>query len=420
MRRRVLFVDDDSRVLEGLQDNFARSRPTWEAVFAGSGEAALEEFRKRSFDVIVSDLRMPGMGGIALLDEIRKLYPEAVRIFLSGQPEPEVGLRLVPVCHQFLAKPCDAGSLLSVVDRACWLQDLVPNGTLTKVIGGISRLPALPSLYVELQRLIAEDQGDPSNIARVVGQDVAMSAKVLQILNSTYFALSRRITAIEQAVVYLGVPTIQQLVLASVFDGATLRPRCGVELGRLRDHALLTAAIARNMFLEDRTQASLAWTAGMLHDVGKLVLGSGLPDHLPAALDLASRSSRPLFEAEQELYGVTHSEIGAYVLGLWGLPQAIVEAVANHHHPARGCPRGLDLTIAVYVASALANECAANECDTNECDTNECIKDENVPGITSVIDVDLLESLNVLEHLNRWRVTATELHKAAVLNKLPV
>ena len=117
--RRILFVDDDPRILEELRDMLRPQRHDWEMAFAPSGDAALALMQASPFDVIVSDMRMPGMDGAALLARVRQEYPQVVRIVLSSHTELSTALRVVPVAHQFLAKPCDAEML-----RRCeFLQD---------------------------------------------------------------------------------------------------------------------------------------------------------------------------------------------------------------------------------------------------------------------------------------------------------
>jgi putative nucleotidyltransferase with HDIG domain len=300
----------------------------------------------------------------------------------------------MPVCHQFLSKPCDADTLVSAVNRTCRLQSMIANESLRKVMGGISRLPALPTLYMELQAVIAGGCADPRAVARIVSRDISMSAKVLQIVNSAYFGLGRRISSVEQAVIYLGALTVQQMVLASVFSGVVLPPNCGIRMKDLSEHSLLTAAIARNMFALNPDKAPQAWTAGMLHDLGKVVLAWNLPDHLRAALELAGNTSCSLFSAERDLYGVTHAEVGAYLLGLWGLPGEIVEAVANHHQPEETQPAGLDLVVSTHTANALAHECASPQSGDASC---------------REINLDLLSSLNLAKTLEEWRCHATKI-----------
>ena len=394
MKKRILFVDDERFVLEGLEDLLARYRHKWEMVFSVSGQAALEDMQQKPFDVIVADMRMPGMDGEALLRLVNEKHPGTVRIVLSGQSEMEAAMRTVPIAHQFLHKPCDPGILEKVVERACSLQALVGDETVRKVVGGLRRLPTLPSVYAALQRTLADGRSGATDVARVLEQDIGMSAKVLQLVNSAFFGLGRRISSIQEAVSYLGFRMIQQVVLASeVFKGDGLDSRSGLSLERLRDHAVLTAGIARRVLAGDRKQAEDAWAAGLLHDIGKLILAAELPEHLLNAAQAAREAQQPMFRAEQELYGVTHAEIGAYLLGVWGLPYPIVEAVANHHVPGRVQQPCLDTLTAVHVANALAHEADAD---------GETLS-------SSTLDVEYLESLGLADQIESWREFAQEL-----------
>jgi HD-like signal output (HDOD) protein len=358
MKRRILFVDDEPRILEGLEDMLMRYRREWDMSFATGGREALERMRDAPFDVIVTDMRMPEMDGAALLRAVMAEHPETVRIVLSGYSEMQAAMRAVPVAHQFLHKPCEPELLEGVINRACSLQSLLGDEALRALVGRLKQLPALPATYAALQQLLGDDQTNARDLAAVIEQDMGMSAKVLQLVNSAFFGIGRPIAAIEQAVGFLGMNTIQQLVLAAeLFDRTDLPADSGLSLEALRDHALLTAGIGRRIVSGYRREVEDATTAGLLHDIGKVVLAVELPAQLAEARDVACTSRRPIHQVEQELFGITHAEIGAYLLGVWGLPYPIVEAVANHHAPERVPEPRLDTLAAVHVADVLAHEC---------------------------------------------------------------
>lgn len=394
MKRRILFVDDEQRVLEGLEDLLVRYRHKWEMVFAVGGDAALGQMQQQAFDVIVTDMRMPGMDGATLLRLVNEKYPGTVRIVLSGQSEMDAAVRTVQVAHQFLHKPCDAGMVEKVIERACSLHALVGDSAVRKVVGGLQRLPTLPSVYVALQSTLADERSGAPEVARIIEQDIGMSAKVLQLVNSAFFGLGRRISSIQEAVSYMGFRMIQQVALASeIFKGNGLDSRSGFSLEKLRDHAVLTAGIARRILAGDRKQVEDAWAAGLLHDIGKLILAAELPEQMATAAAAAREAQQPLFRAEQELYGITHAEVGAYLLGVWGLPYPIVEAVANHHAPERVQHPGLDAVTAVHVANALAHECETN---------GETI-------LSATLNLEYLASLGLADRIEQWRESAQEL-----------
>ena len=394
MKKRILFVDDEPRVLEGLEDLLVRHRRKWEMVFAPGGAVALEHMRQKPFDVIVTDMRMPEMDGATLLRFVTNEHPETIRIVLSGCSETEAAIRTVPVAHQFLPKPCEAAVLECVVGRACGLHAIIGDDRMRKVLGGLKQLPALTENYQALQRALAGEPSGTVEMARIIKGDIAMSAKVLQLVNSAFFGLGRPIIGAAEAVQYLGTRTLQQLASADeVFAGNCVDPRSGLSPKELRNHARLTAEIAGNILAGNRKQSEEAWTTGFLHDIGKLVMAVELPEQLATAMAAAQETGRPLFQVEQELYGTTHAEIGAYLLSAWGFPTPVVEAVANHHHPERVQNPALNTLAAVHIADALAHECQPN----------------NERKSQTELNMDYLTSLNAANQLSQWREAAQEL-----------
>lgn len=390
--KRILFVDDEPRILEGLQNLLRKNRRKWEMSFAVGGAAALELLKTQSFDVLVSDMRMPGVDGAQLLRHAKDHHPKTVRIILSGHMDLKMALQAVPVAHQFLSKPCEALELENVVERACGVQELLNDdtGSLGQMIGRINQLPSAPKTYHALMQALAEDRAGTDDIARLLKQDMAICAKLLQVVNSAFFRLARRIANVEEAVRYLGFAMVRNLALTvEVFQSA--EPLHGLSLEALQEHALRVAALAKRL-CRDKAQAEDAFMAGLLHDIGYLILATEMPDRLEQALRQAAQEQIPPYQAEYQLLGVSHAEIGAYLLGLWGLPYPIIEAVANHHQPQRVPQRGFDALAAVYLANLLVQETTA----------------PNLPGGQSP-DPAYLESLGVTPaQLAEWRELALE------------
>jgi HD-like signal output (HDOD) protein len=355
--KRVLFVDDERKVLEGLQRMLRPQRREWAMAFADGGEAALALLAQEPFDVVVTDMRMPGMDGAELLEKVRQLYPRVGRIVLSGHTELEFAFRAARVAHQFLLKPCDADMLRAAILRTCNLQTLLASESLARVVGEMGELPSAPRVYSSLTAALGDPNSSLGQIGAIIEQDVALSAKILQLVNSAFFGLSRDITSVHHAVSYLGVDILQGLVLSveafRVFKSSPCLTRFSID--EFQAHAQLTARIARTFTLP-KVMGDAAVSACVLHDVGKLVLAARLPDQLQQAMGVASEQNRALHEVEQELYGVTHAEIGAYLLGLWGLPAPVTEAVAYHHVPCRVPHHGLDPVSVVYLSNLLAHE----------------------------------------------------------------
>ena len=392
---RVLFVDDETRVLEGLQRMLRARRHEWEMVFADNGPSALEACARSPFDVVVSDLRMPGMDGASLLSEVQRRHPDTVRIVLSGHADRAGAARAARVAHQFLAKPTDAAGLTETIERACQLRDTLKHPAIREILGRIGSLPALPTLYMNLVEVLNRPNVQVDEIARIIAQDIGMSTKVLQLVNSTMFGISRHVTTLQTAVTLLGVNFISSLVLtAEVFRAYDQGSgESGQWMAALQKHSLLVADIAASLASDGR-QAESAYIAGMLHDVGRLALMDGLPTEFRAMCAEAREREMPLQEVEMERLGVTHTQVGAYLLRLWHLPEAVVEAVAFHHRPSAIGSAAPMIPLVVHVADALAHEVAP------ELSVGECVAPQ--------LDVECLERMDLLDQLPEWRKLAQE------------
>ncbi len=349
---RVLFVDDEPHVLDGLRVALRAQRRRWTMAFALGGEAAVALVAREPFDVVVTDMRMPRVDGCQVLAATQAHLPGAARIVLSGFAEVEATLRALPVAHQFVAKPCEPAILVNVIDRACQLHALVANSAVRDLVGRVTTLPSPSKTYQAVMTAAADVEATAAQVASVIERDVAMTAKILQFVSSAFFGPRQRITSIQNAIVYLGFNMVRSLVLsAEVF-------RSGAEpLSAIEQHSLAVAQVAAHVAGAGH-DADDAYLAGMLHDVGKLVARSAWPERSEATERAAADGRRPLDEVEAEILGASHAEVGGYLLGLWGLPYDIVEAVANHHRPERVEQPRFDVLAALYVADSLVHEAA--------------------------------------------------------------
>ena len=395
--RRILFVDDEPRILEGLQRMLRPLRREWETAFAPGGEAAMALMQAHPFDVIVSDMRMPGMDGAALLTLVREHYPQVVRIVLSGHTEMSTALRAVPVAHQFLAKPCDADTLRVAIERACHLKALLSDDSICRVVGALGDLPTLPRTYELLREALSDPDVSLTKVANIVEQDVGISAKILQLVNSAFFGSAHSVTNIQGAVSFLGINTLNSLVLSveifRIFKPQ--HPLPGFSLEKLQQHSRLTAQIAARLPVPKHL-AEISLVAGMLHDVGQLILAWRLPERFEKTLAISLEERRPLYQVEEQEYGFSHAEIGAYLLGLWGLPYGVVEVVALHHNPNRVPHQNFDAISGVYIANLLAHH-------------SESTSGESVPAFNWEAHQESLTQLGVQEKLSEWQLMLNDL-----------
>ena len=340
--KRILFVDDDPNVLTGLRNVLRTKRREWDMVFAIGPDEALARIGEGPFDVVVSDMRMPRMDGAALLARVKQLQPQAVRMILSGQTELESVMKSVFIAHMFLSKPCDPVLLQRVVDRACRLQAILSSDELRASAGKVEMLPAAPKTYVALNEALMAPNCSVAAVARIIERDVGLCAKLLQLVNSAFFGLPRRISSLAETVTYLGMATIKNLALAlETFSAAAGSSGLSeAALLALQNHSLLTGQIARQIEAKDAKKAEEAFLAGVLHEVGWLVKTKATPGEDPGS-------------------PIDRTLLGAYLLGLWGLPHPIMEAVAYHKEPHLLAHTEFELVDIIYIADHFASEMRA-------------------------------------------------------------
>ncbi|MDX2029412.1 MAG: response regulator [Blastocatellia bacterium] len=390
--KRILFVDDESNVLDGLQRMLRPMRHEWEMVFVRSGAEALVALAEQRFDVMVSDMRMPGMNGAQLMAEVMNIQPQAVRIILSGYSDQELILKSAGLVHQYLAKPCQAEEVKLIVARACALRDLLADERLKQLVSQVKSLPSPPSIYTELLKEMDSLDASIRKIGEVISRDVGMTAKVLQLVNSAFFGIRRHVGSPAEAISLLGLDTVMKLTLIihvfTQFDRKLL-PEFSPDA--LISHSLRVGLFAKRIAQTETVDSETindAFSGGLLHDVGRLVMVVNLPQQYVRMRELAE-SGIPSDDAEREAFGATHSEVGAYLLGLWGLPKSIIEAVAFHHRPGRCMAGGFSPMTAVHAANAIEHELQASPDRGAE------------PQAT--FDMDYLSELGLVDRISVWR-----------------
>lgn len=356
--KKILFVDDEPAVLDGLQDSLRKHRRRWDMTFACGGEAAISELSKKDYDVVVSDVRMPGVNGVEVLQFAKDKYPHAIRIALTGFADEKSTLKLTTLAQRYLTKPCAIDDLDEAITRDSGLIDAFDNPVVQALAGSAGRLPASANTQqVLLDRLNSTD-GSIEDIAIVIEEDMALTAKILQLANSSFFRRQASVVSARHAVSYLGVDVIRSLVLAEqLFERSQSIPKMDYfDIDALRKHSLLTSTIAREISPTSEI-ASVAMTAGLLHDVGKIIIALEKPELIASLVNVESGAPYEWVDAQTErsIVGCTHAEVGGYFLNLWGVPSSVVEAVTFHDDPAAIVTREFDALGVVHVSNYLAH-----------------------------------------------------------------
>jgi putative nucleotidyltransferase with HDIG domain len=369
MRRSVLFVDDEPFILEGFKRIYRHLRSEYDMLFSSSGKEALQIMASQPLDVVVSDIRMPEMDGVELLRVVAECYPRTVRIALSGHADDASVVRALEFTHQYLTKPCPPETLQFAINRSCLLRDLVQNDLIKELVAKHQKLPSLPQLYMQLEEEIQSPNVSMERVGEIIVQDAAMTVRVLQMVNSAFYGLREPITSPQEAAVYLGSETIKMMVLhLSLSVEWQIDPQLpDVTVEGMWRHGILVASLARKIAQMETPTEDIhknAFVAGILHDIGKLVL-SRSPSPLVPVKQYVREKEVPSLKAEYEVLGTSHAEVGAYLLGLWGIPDVVVEAVGFHHNPSKSVDNAFSALTALHVASALLGDGGTKNIDDN-------------------------------------------------------
>lgn len=355
--RRLILVAENQDLLAGLRQSLDPLQPEWELHATRAGTTALDRMYGEPFDAVVTDSRIVGMCCADFLTEIRRIHPRVVRIALVGGTDQESVVRLAVLTHRLLAKPLENGALLESIRRAHRLRELLGSPALTELVGKIGRIPTLSSLYNQIASEFAHPDFSLAEVGNLVEQEPGIAAKLIQVANSALLGLRRPAATPAQAVRILGADLTQTLVLAadlfSRYDPAALRP---FSIDGLWEHSRKVADLAGRIANAEQAGDLIvreAALAGLFHDIGRLIIVSQLPGPYKEVLSLMKYDGVPAAQAEWRVLGASHAEIGAYLLGLWGLADGIVEAVAWHHDPCGCHGESFSALTAVHAAEAL-------------------------------------------------------------------
>jgi putative nucleotidyltransferase with HDIG domain len=389
-RRRVIFVDDEAFALEVLQRVFEPMRTEWHMEFVTSAADALVRLEQMDFDAIVSDLKMPNMNGAELLEQVMHLHPTVSRIILSAQADEDLVYQSVNTAHQFISKTSDPKLLVKKLRKVVLMRQSTLSRDLVETICAIEKLPTVPQVYCELIEALADPNTGIGELAAIVERDGAIGAKLLQLANSAFFGARSEVSSIAQAMTFLGVETVRYLVLmVGVCDQFRSQHFSKSFVEEVWSHSVQTANLARIIAESEHTSLAMAeqsFVAGLLHDVGKLILAENLSRSYAEVLEFAKLNDQPIWQAERQILKATHGDIGAYLLDLWGLPDGVTKAVGLHHEPiARDGEHVTPLAI-VHAANHFAHEL------------------ENAPGSgDGQMNAAFLEKSGLIDRIPAWR-----------------
>jgi HD-like signal output (HDOD) protein len=358
MKRKLFVVDDQSAVMETAVLVLKRIDKEWEVTGFNDPKAALEAIKANPPDLVLSDQLMPGMQGSELLEQIRAHSPKTIRIIMSGYVSLSA-LEMITSAHQYVAKPFEPSVLRDMVKRSFAAQERIINAGLQTLVTGLRAIPSLPQVHHSLLQELEDDRTASAAIANIVANDPGLSIKVLQLANSPLFGRGTLVTNPVDAVMCLGTDMISAIVLSqSLFKHYEKLRGPELDIPKMWTHSWETARLAQHICRERRMGSEAgeeAFLAGLLHEIGRFLIIDNFPDQFKAACDFARKNRASLVAGLRETLQATPFQVGAYVLELWGLPEAVVGAIGNLDNPSQDQSKEFSVRSALYIADHVAH-----------------------------------------------------------------
>lgn len=358
---KVLILDAGLELMRCLQRTHPELVDEWDFRVVGSSVEGLGLMDTFAADVVIADFNISNeQTGLEALEQIAEKEPGTIRILTADQADRRMAISAASAAHQFIPKSSPASEFLDAINRALKLRNMVTSPGLRSLLGGITTLPSLPSLYLDITRELRSKDPNIDALVKSIQMDPAIAAKVLQLVNSGFFALPDKIADVGEASRLLGIELLQSLVLLSgVFSQFEQQGGIFLSIHSFWKHSLavgrLSQAVVRFLPSGDAFRQE-AFTAGLLHDIGDLILSVYRHREHVQANQVATSEGLPRHRVERQLIGASHAEAGAYLLNLWGLPNTTIEAVAFHHNPMESPCESDSVLTAVHLANALEHE----------------------------------------------------------------
>jgi len=364
--KKILFVDDEVKILQGIKRMLYPLRNEWEMYFADNGAEALQIMGKNSIDIIISDLRMPQMDGVQLWQRVSELYPETVRIVLSGYADKGMIMKVTSTAHQYLTKPCDSEIIKNTISRIINLREVIFDKEVRKIVSLAKSIPVLPEVYNQIQQKLKDPDVSIKDVGEIIAKDLVLSSKVLQLVNSSFFGLFRNVSNPIQATGLLGIETITSLVLSVKIFEKYAKHDNQEAIKEVMEHSMKVANLAKKIALklsDDSAMIESSFIAGLLHDIGILIFETEFTAVYQKMKKKSLEEKSSISQTERKFFKTSHAEVGGYLLTLWGMPDPVVEAITFHHQPASSNTNTITPLTCVYLADSIFNDFAESNND---------------------------------------------------------
>lgn len=358
--KRMLFVEPSETAKKIFAAVLKPRENQWDLTFVSSAEEALEANASNPFDIMVALNHLPGQSGSELFSVLKDISPGTIRFLLVEESEKTMFRTMIGDAQQVLVKPLELKPFIKQVNRALSLRSVVSDPAILKLLGNAD-IPPLPRVFLAVTQKLRDLNAPLSEVASIISEDIVLSSKVLKLANSALFNLRTPAGTINHAVSLLGSNAVSSLVfsqgIADSFKGSSETERLTEELNR---HSVQCAELASNILSSWNASRGLIDKiifCGIAHDLGKLVLAKYVPEKWKEIELEYRRGERTDVEIEHSVLGISHCEIAAYLLAVWGFPNDQILAIAFHHEPSKIDDRESGLLCALHLAE--------NICDTS-------------------------------------------------------
>lgn len=356
-RIKILFVDECEEHLNELKALFVHDDDRWDISYVQDGLTAIELLQEDHFQIVITDITMPIIDGHQLLVIIRERFPDVLRIVFSETNNQEMILKVAPLVHRYIAKPCNHSVLRQTIENTLYLNVVLDNENIRKVLIKTTSLPSVPVVYTQLMNRIEQPDFSLKEAAGLISKDMGLCANILKQVN--HLGLPDIITDLDQAVALLGLDVIRGIALTThIFYSMGNIEIKHFSLQRLMRESMLTGLFAKEIVLLENHPLQLAddaFIAGVLHQLGTLVFITNFPGKYEQVLERVITAGRPIADVETNLIGVSHNQVGAHLLALWGMPETILNGVAFYLFPEELGEKAFCTATAVYGAHIIAN-----------------------------------------------------------------
>lgn len=360
MSANLLIIDSNLEATESYQKALAPKAASWTVHYAASADEGLKLAEAHTPDIIVTALSLNDGQGLKVLSQAIDAAPLAHAFIAAEESDrPQLAAAFEGGCR-YLPSPCPSDRLLLEFQRCLAIDAWLESPVIKEIVSSRSEFESLPAHHHQIVTALNAPHSAIDEVAEAIANDLALSAKVLETANSSFYGFDENVADIKQAISLLGLSNTRNIVLAThVFSKVGQDSEHQSLIKEIWHHSIAVAGAARRICLHETNNhcaAEEAYSAGLLHDIGKIVLLGVVPDEYIEAQRLSREESLSAWQTEYKVLGCDHAEVGAYLLAKWGLPSTVSEAAALHHRPANSCHGTFSTLAAVHAANAIVRK----------------------------------------------------------------